>query len=113
MSSVIIMVTLVFVAYFWWDTMRSKEAARISAITTCKQHGLQFLDDTVSLDKLSFKRNDHGRLMFSRLYSFEFTSDASQRYKAKMRVWNGTVYDIELPVYREPDREEKGAPTNE
>lgn len=80
--------------------MRCKEAARQFGLATCKKNGLQFLDDTVSLEKLSWQRNSKGRAGLARIYSFEFSSDGSQRYKGKMRVAAGIVSDIELPPYR-------------
>ena len=80
--------------------MRCKEAARQTGLATCKKHGLQFLDDTVSLEKISWQRNSKGVAGLTRRYSFEFTSDGSQRYKGKMQVTAGLVSKVELPPYR-------------
>jgi hypothetical protein len=40
---------LAAVAWLWWDSLQSREAAVAAARAACLAEGLQFLDDTVGI----------------------------------------------------------------
>lgn len=42
----------------WWRLLKGKELARAAAGTTCKQHGLVLMDDTVMLDSIKLRKED-------------------------------------------------------
>ena len=79
-SSLIVLVVLLFVIWFWQNALRAKEAALRECKTLCKEHQMQLLDETVSLKKLRLRRNEDGRVNFYRIYTFEYNLDGNTRH---------------------------------
>lgn len=105
MSGLIALIVLLAVVIYWWDSIRSKEIARQAGGSRCQRYGLQFLDDTVSLSKLRYRRSVNGRLQFTRLYRFEFCTNGAKRYQGNLWVTARHAHDIEMEPYaiNEPD----------
>ena len=55
----------------WWRLLKGKELARAAASSSCRQHGLVLMDDTVMLDSIQFKREDPVNA-WGLKYSFSF-----------------------------------------
>ena len=55
----------------WWRLLKGKELARAAAGSTCKQHGLVLIDDTVILDSVQLRREDPVNA-WGLKYRFEF-----------------------------------------
>ncbi|OQY52830.1 MAG: DUF3301 domain-containing protein [Candidatus Parabeggiatoa sp. nov. 2] len=99
MNSVILLVLLGIVAWFWFDTLRSQEIAKAICKQVCKQLHLQLLDDTITLVRVRLRRNNRGRFRVQRTYQFEF-SDGSNNRQQGMMIMRGTALEIlELPGY--------------
>jgi hypothetical protein len=79
MSILLLLIGLGLFLWFWQDSMRAKELARDACLRACRRYGVQFLDDTVALDKIGLRRNDSGRLCLERRYTFEFTDTGVTR----------------------------------
>jgi len=62
----------------WWQLMQGRQKARRAAGQVCSNHGLQLLDDTVSLSSISWNR-DGSRLRILANYSFEFATNGARR----------------------------------
>jgi len=54
------------VAWQWWDGLQKRELALQAAQRACVQAGVQFLDASVSLRKLSLRRDENQRARFYR-----------------------------------------------
>ena len=67
----------------------------------CEQRGLQLLDQTVALDRLTVGRDPGGRVRLRRHYRFEFTRDGAARDRAGEPAEVGGGGD-QQPVGREP-----------
>jgi hypothetical protein len=64
----------------WWQLMHGRQKARGAAGHVCQNHGLQLLDDTVSLSSVSWNRGgDTPGLVVS--YGFEFATNGAIRRK--------------------------------
>jgi len=62
----------------WWQLMQGRQKARKAAGQVCSSHGLQLLDDTVSLSSITWSREDtHARILVN--YSFEFATNGAVR----------------------------------
>lgn len=62
----------------WWQLMQGRQTARRAAGQVCGNHGLQLLDDTVSLSSLTWNRNAaNARLQVN--YGFEFAINGARR----------------------------------
>ena len=100
MQDLFLVIILLTVTWYWWDTMRSKEAAKIAGKQACSDAQVQFLDDTVELKKIWLRRNEIGRLQLCRLFIFEFASDGEHRYQGRIMLTGQQVREVEMDAYR-------------
>jgi len=96
----LIIVLLVALAWFWWDSRGVAERAIQAAKSRCDRLGVSFLNDTVGWKKIRLIRNSQGRMQFQRTYFFEFASDMAQRYQGEIIMLGQHVTKINLDVYR-------------
>jgi hypothetical protein len=62
----------------WWQLMQGRQKARRAAGQVCGNHGLQLLDDTVSLSSITWNRdNPNSRIQVN--YGFEFAINGAMR----------------------------------
>ncbi len=62
----------------WWQLMQGRRKARSAAGQVCGNHGLQLLDDTVSLSSITWSREGPGPRILAN-YSFEFATNGAKR----------------------------------
>ena len=96
MGSIIILLILAGIIWFWLDSIKTKELASQAAAKVCISMGVQFLDQTVSLEHLKTARNAQGRLSLFRLYQFEFSTRGDKRYQGKVKVLGQQLLQIQL-----------------
>ncbi len=77
------LISFLFVAgaglWFWRDSLGAREQACTASQRACQQSQLQWLDDTVALERLWWRRDRDGRLQLERLYVFEFSDTGQTR----------------------------------
>jgi hypothetical protein len=66
--------------WYWWDTQQCNEIALGVCQQKCSNAGLQLLDATVTRHRVWLRRASAGRLQICRLYSFEYSGDASSDF---------------------------------
>lgn len=106
------LVTLIIIAFawFWSNSMRTRERALEVGAAACRGVGVQFLDQTVSLSRLGMGRDKRtGRMTFHRVYSFEFTQDGSLRREGRVAMQGDEVKAVHLdhadgPMVIQPDQ---------
>jgi hypothetical protein len=76
---VLSIVLLLGIAWFWIDSIKAREIAVQRARQECEAEGAQFLDDTVASTKTGFTRDDDGRVVLRRVYSFEYSDTGNNR----------------------------------
>ena len=79
MSELLLMVLLGGLLWFWQDSLRAREQAKVASLNACRRDGVQLLDDTVALEKIGVRRDSSGRLSLERVYTFEFTDTDTVR----------------------------------
>ena len=99
MSSIILLILFGSIIWFWFDTLKCREATKIVAKRVCKQLQLQLLDDTITITKLRAKRNTNGRLNWQRSYQFEFSDSGNNRQKGTIIMLGAVVEILEMPDY--------------
>ena len=62
----------------WWQIMHGRDIAQIAARTVCANHGLQLLDDTVSLSSITWNRKSKAAKILVN-YGFEFATNGAKR----------------------------------
>lgn len=78
-ASLLLLILVLGVVWFWHDSLRAHELARASAFDICNHQNMQLLDATVSLSGLRLARNDLGRVVLLRTYAFEYSGDGDSR----------------------------------
>ena len=69
----------------WWQLMHIRQKARKAAGHVCGNHGLQLLDDTVTLGSVTWNRADsNARILLN--YSFEFATNGAIRRKGIVAI---------------------------
>ncbi|MDQ7989155.1 MAG: DUF3301 domain-containing protein [Candidatus Dactylopiibacterium sp.] len=79
-GSLIALLLLGAIAWYWADSLRAREHAVAAARTACRREDLQFLDDTVAQRGLRCVRNAAGRVVLQRSFSFEFSVSGDDRH---------------------------------
>ena len=62
----------------WWQLMQGRQKARKAADQVCGNHGIQLLDDTVSLSSVTWNR-DTSNSAIQVNYGFEFAINGAKR----------------------------------
>jgi len=69
----------------WWQLMQGRQNARKAAGQVCSNHGLQLLDDTVSLSSITWNRdNSNSRIQVN--YGFEFAINGAKRRSGAVTI---------------------------
>jgi hypothetical protein len=74
-------VILVLGAYglYVFQALRIRELALLAARRACREAGVQLLDETVSVKRLSLSRDQRGRWRVWRQYQFEYSIEGYER----------------------------------
>jgi len=91
---------LLSVVFYWLDSIRVKEIATKQAAVACEKVALEFLDQSVAINKVRLRRDGHGRLKFYREYQFEFSSTGEFRYKGIVQMLGHYPINIEMEAYQ-------------
>ncbi|VAX12415.1 hypothetical protein MNBD_GAMMA24-2406 [hydrothermal vent metagenome] len=99
MDSLILIIILFAIIFFWWDSVGVKEKARETGHQYCRQAEVQFLDDTVELVRLRVRRNYRGQLCFYRTYRFEFSSTGAARFQGMIYMLGRVSDKVQMQAY--------------
>ncbi len=94
-TTLIVLGALGLAVWFWFDSMQAREKAVSGARLYCRQHEVQFLDDTVSLGWLGLRRRD-GLLHFLRVYVFEYATSGATRHHGVVAIFGRQLLQIRL-----------------
>lgn len=81
----------------WWQLMQGRQKARRAAGHVCQNHGLQLLDDTVSLSSVTWNRDpSKPRILVN--YGFEFATNGAVRRRgiASTSLQSGMTVTLEM-----------------
>lgn len=95
MATLLILLMVLLVGWFWYDSLRARELATRLAKAHCAHHQVQFLDGTVASPRLSVMRSA-GRLVWRRDFSFEFLAGDHQRYHGYLSLAGLRLLDLRL-----------------
>lgn len=92
--------TLTLIAWLIWQNAGFRDRAIALAKQHCQQVDVQLLDDTISMTKLRFKRDQRGNFALSRMYEFEFTATGEQRYRGQIELFGKRIHSIEMQPHQ-------------
>lgn len=85
--------------YVWHNALRAREQARALANALCARAGLQLLDQSVALRRVSLRRVPGEGLRLQRCYRFEVSTDGHDRRHGSLDMLEGEVTSYDLPVH--------------
>lgn len=85
-----------FLAWFWWEGLQKRELALAAARLACERAGVQFLDASVALRRLTLRRDANQRARFYREYSFDYSTMGEDRQAGRIWLLGPRVVDIQL-----------------
>lgn len=96
MGNFLLLVALGLAVWFWIDTLRTRERAIFAAGRACKELGAQLLDQTVSLESIKPMRSKRGRLMFRRIYGFDFSIAGYERRRGRAFMAGQALEQVQI-----------------
>ena len=94
---------LAAIGWLWLDSLKAREMAVSAAKAACKAEGLLFLDDTVSIQRISPGRDDDGAFRIRRIYGFEYSDTGNDRTTGSIAMLGSMVLVINLNLPDLPD----------
>ncbi len=68
------------IIWFWLDSARAREIATAIAVTGCRQRDVQFLDQTVGLERMGLRWTTQG-VRIRRTFRFDYTEEGVERQR--------------------------------
>ena len=92
-------IVCVILLWLWWDGQGAREVALEAGKQLCQKHDVQFLDESVALQRLRLARDAQGTIKIERYFRFEFTTDGTRRHEGRIRVLDRIVTQQEMDPY--------------
>ncbi len=99
MGEWVVILIMLGLAWFWWDSHAVLDRARAAARQFCAAQGLQLLDDTVASVGMRLARDDDGRLIIARAYQFGFSDTGNNRLASHLVMLGRRVGPMHLQAY--------------
>ena len=93
---VLSLILLLALAWLWFDSIKVRDIAVRAAQHACAADGLQFLDETVAIARLRLARNEDGRLLLRRTYSFEYSDTGNNRRPGSVDMLGADVIMVNV-----------------
>jgi len=94
-------VLVIGAGWFWYDSLRAREAAVETARRACMADGVLLLDDTVALSVLRLRRSASGAVALLRVYRFEFSDTGNNRLEGNVTLLGSAVQALFLEPHGE------------
>lgn len=102
MFETLLILLILFIAWFWIDTITKREKAIAVGRELAQRFQLQLLDDTVSCSKVWLGRNTKGRIQLLRIYDFEVSADSKSRLSCNLELLGDKLQNWHIPPYFQP-----------
>ncbi|MEI7934937.1 MAG: DUF3301 domain-containing protein [Chlorobiaceae bacterium] len=95
-AEVIIVLLLIFLAWFWNISMKSREIGLFLVKKACDEEGLQLLDESIVCTRMSLHRQSFGRWAVQRVYQFDFSEDGLNRRPGAIHLMGAEIIFLSL-----------------
>lgn len=89
-------------AWFWLDSLKTREVAIRATKAACHSENLLLLDDTIAIRRIRLARNDEGTLQLHRVYGFEYSDTGDNRRSGSLALRGNRVLVINLNLVDMP-----------
>jgi hypothetical protein len=100
MASLLLLLSLAALGWFWFDSMSALEVARNAGRQICGNANVQFLDDTVAGTGLALVRDESGSRALRRTYRFEFSETGNSRLEGKVILLGSRIESVTMEPYQ-------------
>ena len=97
-----LIVLMLFIAWFWFDSITSREKAINTGRDLAQRWNLQLLDETVSCSSIRLARNSRGQARVMRTYEFEVSTNGSDRLPCHLVLLGKQLQSWHIPPYLQP-----------
>lgn len=87
-------------AWFWFDSLKAREAGIAAVRAACARDGVQLLDETVAGCGLRPVRGEDGRLVLQRSFAFEYSQSGFDRFRGSVTLQGREVVMLDLSAHR-------------
>ena len=88
---------------FWWTGARARELAVGHARLACRREGVQFLDQSVVLQRVRPGRSARGSATLAREFAFEFTHRGEHRDVGRVLMNGPALVRVVFPYTRDEE----------
>ncbi len=99
---IILIIVMLLGAWYWLDSISSREAAVSTGRDLAHRWNLQLLDETVACTRLRLGRNSRGQLKIMRTYEFEVSTSGSDRLECHLVLLGKQLQSWHIPPYLQP-----------
>ena len=96
-TTLLILILLGAGLYAWSRARDAAEVARRYGIEACQRAGVQLLDHSVALTRLSLRRGETGRLGIVRQFRFDYSREGSDRSSGALALHGLNLLWITAP----------------
>ncbi len=86
--------------WFWFDSLKAREAGVEAARRACLREAVQLLDETVVGHGLRLARDERGHVMLRRAYTFEYSVSGDDRYGGSVVLEGREVVLVDVSAHR-------------
>ncbi|NJD05234.1 MAG: DUF3301 domain-containing protein [Methylococcaceae bacterium] len=109
-SELFALISIAALIWFWFDSLKAREAAIVAVRSACRTERLQLLDETVAIHKIRLCRTSAGDMSIRRIYEFEYSDTGDNRLKGSVHLLASrvTLIDIGPVLITDPPLAAKG-----
>ena len=86
--------------WFWFDSLKAREAGIDAARRACLREAVQFLDETVVGHGLRLARDERGPVVLRRAFEFEYSVSGDDRHTGSVVLEGREVVLVDVSAHR-------------
>ncbi len=99
MAELLLLTTLIAIAWFWIDSLDKRERAILLGRELASRFNLQLLDESVACSRLWLGRNRRGHVQFLRTYEFDVSANGDDRLHCHLMLLGSQLGSWHIPPY--------------
>ena len=100
LAELLVVLLLGALVWFWFDSLKAREAGVEAARRACLREAVQFLDETVVGHGFKFARDDKGHLVLRRGFDFEYSLSGDDRYLGAVIIEGHDIVLVDTTQHR-------------
>ena len=97
LTAILVLAVFGATVLIWSNVRGAAEVATHYGRRACEDSGVQWLDHTVMLERLSFRRAPDGWIRALRRYRFDFSTDGHDRHRGHLELLGSDLQWLRMP----------------